>query len=66
MSTPKQRLGEVMPDAAEWVFALYPKGDGQEFYWNGIDDAELAKALRSVATQIERRIVPDPDSGTQH
>jgi hypothetical protein len=62
----KDRLLEHVPEGADWVIALYPSGENEEFYWAGIEDADAVALLRQVARQIERRLVPDPDSDTQH
>jgi hypothetical protein len=62
----KAKLVEHVPDSCEWCVAIYDSDECAESYRSGISDQETVRLLRKMAEQVERGIIPDPDSGTQH
>jgi hypothetical protein len=62
----KEGLAQVVPENADWVIVLYPETDGPMYCRLGIAVASAIPLLRNLAAQLEREMVPDPDSNVKH
>ena len=63
---PKARLLDRIPDEADWAIALFPEDGVPVSFRIGIEDKDAVRLLRALASQLERGIVPDPESDTHH